>query len=192
MSLARVGLLVAGFVAAVAIVFVVFRAFDERAAPPIVIEDAAATWPLVVDVRGAVVNPGVHELPAGARVQDAIAAAGGFAGDADLSTINLARRLRDGEIVQIATLPVPGSSPAIGTVATAVDAPETGSPRININTATAAELDQLPGVGEVTAARIIAFREENGPYRSIDDLIHVQGISANTIDGFRDQVTTGP
>ena len=192
MSLARVGLLVAGFVAAITIVFAGFRAFDDRAAPPIVIEDAAAIWPVVVDVRGAVAVPGLHELPAGARVQDAITAAGGLSRDADLSTINLARRLRDGEIVQIATFPAPGSSPIAVPVDTSGDNEETAPLRININTATAAELDRLPGVGEVTAARIIAFREENGPYRSIDDLIHVQGISANTIDEFRDQITTGP
>jgi competence protein ComEA len=63
---------------------------------------------------------------------------------------------------------------------------------INLNTASAEELETLPGVGEVTASRIIAYREANGPYRSIDDLVHVQGISTRTINGLRDLVTTGP
>jgi competence protein ComEA len=63
---------------------------------------------------------------------------------------------------------------------------------LNINTATAAELELLPGIGEVTAARIVAFRQENGPYRSIDDLIHVQGISTKTIASFREFVTVTP
>jgi competence protein ComEA len=128
-----------------------------------------------------------------ARVQDVADAAGGFTGDADLSAINLARRVRDGEIVLIASL-----SQSLATPGDPVRPDDVGSAsgaanqKININTATVAELDVLPGIGEVTAARIIAFREEHGPYRSVDDLVHVQGISTNTIAGFRDLVTIGP
>jgi competence protein ComEA len=137
--------------------------------------------------------PGVYELPPGARTQDLVVAAGGLSPEADLSTVNLARRLRDGEVVIFLELPIPGSTPAaladIGAEAGSVEPP---GARININTATAIELDVLPGIGEVTADRIIAYREQNGPYRSVDDLIHVQGISARTIDGFRDLVTTAP
>ena len=107
--------------------------------------------------------------------------------------MNLARRLRDGELVVILALPVPGSTPILPT-AGAGDAAsaEDSRARININTATAEELEALPGVGEVTAARIVAYREQNGPFRSVDDLIHVQGISDRTIDEFRDLVTTSP
>ena len=186
-------MVVVALVAAVAGVYALFRALDERSAPPIVIEDAAATWPVVVEVRGAVENPGVFELLPGARVQDAVVAAGGLSPAADLSTVNLARRLRDGEVVIILELPIPGSTPALPVV-TDTEAVSTEIPgaRININTATAIELEALPGVGEVTADRIIAFREQNGPYRSIDDLIHVQGISDRMIDSFRDLVTTAP
>jgi competence protein ComEA len=189
MSLTRIGLAVVALVAAVAAVYALFQALDERSAPPIVIEDAAANLPVVVEVRGEVEAPGVFALSPGARLQDAIAAAGGLSREADLSTVNLARRLRDGELVVILALPAPGSTPTILT-AGAGDAAEDSRARININTATTKELEALPGVGEVRAARIAAYREQNGPFRSVDDLIHVQGISDRTIDEFRDLVTT--
>jgi len=189
MSLTRIGLAVVALVAAVAAVYALFQALDERSAPPIVIEDAAANLPVVVEVRGEVEAPGVFALSPGARLQDAIAAAGGLSKEADLSTVNLARRLRDGELVVILALPAPGSTPTILT-AGAGDAAEDSRARININTATTKELEALPGIGEVTAARIAAYREQNGPFRSVDDLIHVQGISDRTIDEFRDLVTT--
>jgi competence protein ComEA len=189
-NLSRAVLVIVAIALAVVAVFAVYRALDERAAPPIVIEDAAATRPVVVDVRGAVTAPGVFELPPDARVQDAIAAAGGLAADADLSTINLARRLRDGELVVIASAPVLGTPIS---VAPAADAPEIAdSGRININAATAAELEELPGIGEVIATRIVEFREEHGPYRSVNDLVHVNGISQRMVDELRDLVTTGP
>jgi competence protein ComEA len=184
---------VVALVAAVAAVYAIFQALDERSAPPIVIEDAAANLPLVVEVRGEVETPGVYALSPGARLQDAIAAAGGFSEDADLSMVNLARRLRDGELVVILPIPAPGSTPVLPTQAiddaTAAEGPRA---RININTATAEELEALPSIGEVIAARIIGYREQNGPFRSVDDLIHVQGISDETIDEFRDLVTTSP
>jgi competence protein ComEA len=193
MNVTRIGLAIALLVAAVAGVYALFRALDDRSAPPIVIEDAVATQPIVVDVRGAVQTPGVYELPPGARMQDAVAAAGGLADSADLSTVNLARRLRDAEVIVVAEIPSPGSTPAPNSAPNPNATDTAAQPaRININTATAAELEALPGVGEVTAGRIIAFREENGPFRSVDDLIHIQGISAGMIDDFRPLVTTGP
>jgi competence protein ComEA len=193
MSVTRIGLAIVGLVTAVAVVYALFQALDERSAPPIVIEDVAAILPVVVEVRGQVEAPGVYDLPPGARLQDAIAAAGGLTKDADLSAVNLARRLRDGELVVIPAPSAPGSTPDIPT-AGSVNAAATDDPRerININTGTADALEALPGVGEVTAARIIAYREQYGPFRSVDDLIHVQGISDRTIDGFRELVTTEP
>lgn len=191
MNVTRIVWIAVAFVAAIAATYATFRALDERSAPPIVIEDAAASYPVVVDVRGAVETAGVYELPPGARVQDAISAAGGLVEVADLSTINLARRLRDGEVVTILALPPSGTtSPRVSNVE---DISNQGSrPQININTATAEELDALPGVGEVTAARIIAYRDQNGPFRTVDDLIQVEGIADRTIDAFRDMVTIGP
>ena len=193
MSLTRIGLIVVALVAAVAAVYAIFQALDERSAPPILIEDASANLPVVVEVRGEVAAPGVFALSPGARLQDAIAAAGGLSEAADLSTVNLARRLRDGELVVILALPLLGSTPVVPTggvdVAPAAADPR---PRININTATAEQLEALPGIGEVIASRIIEYREENGSFRSVDDLIHVQGISDQSIDEFRDLVTTSP
>ncbi len=193
MSLTRIGLAVVALVAAVAAVYAIFQALDERSAPPIVIEDASANLPLVVEVRGEVVAPGVFELSPGARLQDAIRAAGGLSNEADLSTVNLARRLRDGELLVILALPASGSTPVLPAVGVedAVSAENPGA-RININSATAEELEALPSIGEVIAARIIAYREQNGPFRSVDDLIHVEGISDRTIDEIRNLVTVGP
>jgi competence protein ComEA len=192
LSLSRIALSVVAIVAAIASVYALFRAIDERTAPPIVIEDAAATLPIVVDVRGAVRSPGVYELAPGARMQDAVSAAGGLGPTADLSVINLARRLRDGEVVVIGEVPTISGSPEAGQAATgAFDAGETTG-KLNINTATTSELVALPGVGEVTAQRIVDYRNANGPFHSVDELDHVQGISARTIEGLRDLVTVAP
>jgi competence protein ComEA len=193
MSVTRVGLAVVALVAAVAAVYAIFQALDERSAPPIVIEDAAANLPIVVEVRGEVEAPGVVVLSPGARLVDAVAAAGGLSRDADLSTVNLARRLRDGELVVILALPASGSTPVLQAEGVDNVVPTDGpQSRININTASAEELEALPGIGEVIAARIIAYREQNGPYRTVDDMIHVQGLSDRTIDDIRDLVTTSP
>jgi len=193
MSLPRMGLVLIALVAAVAVVYAIYQALDERSGPLILIEDAAADVPVVVEVRGAVDAPGVYELSPGARLQDAIAAAGGVTDEADLSTVNLARRLRDGELVMVLALPSPGSTPGVPISGADHAVPATGPQvRININTATAEELEALPEIGEVTAARIIAYREQNGPFRSVDDLINVEGVTLRTIDQFRELVTTAP
>ncbi len=192
MGLTRVGLIILGVFAAIVGAYALFQAFDDRAAPPIVIDDAAANQPIVVDVRGAVIAPGAFTLPPGARVQDAIAAAGGLSPAADLSTVNLARRIRDGEVLVVQELLVAGGSPEPGAIGVADGSPAESLQKINLNTASVTDLDVLPGIGEVTAERIVRFREENGPFRSIDDLVLVQGISDRTIDDFRDLVTVGP
>ena len=151
---------------------------------------------VVVHVVGAVVEPGVYELPAGARGDDAVRAAGGLTGDADSRAVNLALQLVDGEQLVIPrrgeTLPTnaprhqPGATaagnPAAGTPAAGVTGPrtpaaKTTAPRlVNINRATVAELDQLPGVGPSTARAIVEHRERYGPYATVDDLLAVRGI----------------
>jgi competence protein ComEA len=189
----RIGLSIVAILLAIVGVYAVFRALDQRAAPPIVIEDASIAQTVTVDVRGAVNTPGVYELPPGARVQDAVAAAGGLSAGADLSTINLARRLRDGEVLIISVLPRTNGSPAAPTGVQNASNSEAGAhSRVNINTATAAELEALPEIGEVTAEKIIAFREANGPFHSVDDLVQIPGISSRTVESLRDLVTTGP
>ena len=188
----RVGLAVLALVLAVGGVYAAFRAFDQRAAPPIVIADASVSQPVVVDIRGSVVVPGVYELPPGARVQDAVRAAGGLDANADLTTINLARRVRDGEVIVIAVLPTSGQTPVVTEeVANREEEADAGR-KVNINTATESELEALPGIGKVTAQKIIAFREANGPFHSVDDLVQIDGISTRTAESLRDLVTTGP
>ena len=181
------------FVAAIVVIFAAARAIDERTAPPIIIDNTLVQPGIVVDVRGEVARPGVYQLPAGARLDDAVVAAGGLTNDADLTQLNLAARLQDGSVVTVpgvAALESGDTSTTSSAGGTAGGGATTSL--INLNTATQQELETLPGVGEVTATRIIDYREANGPYRSVDDLVHVQGISTRTINGLRDLVTTGP
>jgi competence protein ComEA len=132
---------------------------------------------IVVDVEGAVLEPGIRELPSGARVADAVSAAGGYAPDADLeaaaATINLAERLTDGAQVVVPRIGAgaaaggPNAAPSGAEAAAMEDEPD--GP-LNINTASADELEALPGIGPVTVDRIIAGREER-PFSSLDDAV---------------------
>ncbi len=145
--------------------------------------DALSVDVVVLHVIGAVAEPGIVELALGSRVVDAIASAGGPAADADLTGVNLARVVADGEQLRVPRVgEVPVSVPGTGT-GVAADG------RVNINTADAAALETLPGVGPALAARIIAWRDENGPFRSVDELTAVSGIGEKTLDGMRDQAT---
>lgn len=126
---------------------------------------------VVVHVAGAVSSPGVYTLPADSRVDDAVRAAGATA-DADLSQLNLAQKLADGQKI---TVPVAGATPADGSsAATTADSDNGGL--ININTATQEELETLPSIGEVRAQAILAYREEHGGFRTTDELMEVSGI----------------
>lgn len=136
---------------------------------------------LYVHVFGAVANPGLYRLDDGARVVDVIAAAGGLTSDADDTAINLARRLTDGEQVRV---PIIGESPPAASVpGVATDG------RVNLNTADVAALDTLPRVGPAIAQRIIDWREANGAFTSVDDLLSVPGIGEKMLAGLRDLVT---
>lgn len=132
---------------------------------------------LYVHVSGAVAAPGLYRLREGARVVDAVAAAGGFAEGADEGAVNLARPLGDGEQLAV---------PLIG-------APEQGGSggdgRVNLNTATEAELDTLPRIGPALASRILRWREENGRFTSVDDLLAVPGIGEKMLESLRSLVT---
>jgi competence protein ComEA len=152
---------------------------------------ALPTGQVVVHVAGRVRHPGVVELPAGSRVIDAIEAAGGARPGAHLGLLNLARVLVDGEQVAVG---VPGAAaaqaPTGGTTAALVPgAPETSAPLVNLNTASQAELEELPGVGPVTATSIIDWRTENGGFSTVDELVEVSGIGEVTLAELRDLVT---
>jgi len=131
---------------------------------------------VVVHVLGSVMAPGLYELPGGARVVDAVAAAGGFTETADRGGVNLARVLVDAEQVRV---------PAMGE--SAPDAAEGGL--VNLNTADSAGLQVLPRVGPAMADRIIAWREANGGFRAIEDLLAVSGIGEATFESLRPLVT---
>jgi competence protein ComEA len=138
---------------------------------------------LFVHVSGAVVEPGLYRLSAGARLFDAVAAAGGLADDADAAAVNLARTIDDGEQIHV---PVVGEAPAPGTGS---GVPGAAGGKIDLNTADLATLDQLPRVGPAIAQRIIDWREANGRFTSVDDLLGVPGIGDKMLSGIRDLVT---
>ncbi|MEV1130608.1 ComEA family DNA-binding protein [Agromyces sp. NPDC049794] len=146
-------------------------------------EVEVGTAPLLVHVLGAVAKPGLVELRAGARVVDAVAAAGGFTAQADPAGVNLARPVVDGEqLVVLAIGEVPAPAGAVGGGAPA------GDGLVHLNTADVAELDTLPRIGPALAQRIIDWREANGPFASVDQLLEVAGIGDAVFSGLAELV----
>lgn len=142
--------------------------------------DVASSASVFVHVSGSVTAPGLYVLDEGARVVDAVAAAGGFAPGADEAAVNLARPLSDGEQLLV---------PAIGAAAEAGAAEPAGDGRVNLNTADATQLDTLPRIGPAMADRIIQWRDENGRFTSVEDLLAVPGIGDKMLETLRDLVT---
>ena len=139
---------------------------------------------LSVHISGAVAEPGVYSLPPGSIVQDAVDAAGGLLDEANVDLINLAARLEAGEQFH-----VPRIQPTeAGVEAQTMNDSTPYNDRININSATAPELVQLPGIGPALAESIIEFREANGPFQSIDDLVNVPGIGEAKLNNLRDLI----
>ncbi|CAN2209302.1 ComEA DNA uptake protein and related DNA-binding proteins [Candidatus Nanopelagicaceae bacterium] len=162
-----------GLVAAIVLVlsvFIVIRGNTQSGAVPEIVPVTLAEPEIFVDVTGAVNKPGVYTLPGKSRVIDAIKAAGDSAPGADLSTINLARVLNDGEQIYVDSLVMSSSGQRVSK--------KTPSGPININRATARQLDALDGIGPVIAARIVEYRKINGSFLSVDDLQKVSGIGA--------------
>ncbi len=140
--------------------------------------------PVLVDVAGWVRRPGVYEFHEGDRVIDAIEAAGGARAGAALDALNLAAPLADGTQILVPRRQAAGSvgsAPSVGGGA--------APPKVNVNAASAGELEALPGVGEVIAQRIVDYRTANGPFGSVDDLLDVSGIGEVTLENIRDLVT---
>jgi competence protein ComEA len=147
---------------------------------------AASAEMLIVQVSGAVVRPGLYSLPAGSRVGDAISAAGGFAPDVDPraaeAQLNLAAKLQDAQSIHV---------PRRGDAASAASAGANHTKGlVNLNTATAAELDVLPGIGPATAQKIIAAREQ-APFKSVNDLVTRKIVTTATLAKLRSLVTVG-
>lgn len=154
--------------------------------------------PIVVHVSGAVSQPGIYTLPPDCRVQAALDAAGGPLPEANVSEINLAAFIQDGSQLWI---PFQASNPSQITSQTSTSTPpeyksiepihQTLPELININTATRSELESLPGIGPVTAEHMIAYREENGPFASIEDIEKVPGIGPAKFEQVKDLITVG-
>jgi competence protein ComEA len=151
-------------------------AASEQPAQPLVADSPAVVPRLVVHVAGAVRRPGLYRLAEGKRVADAVARAGGATAPADTAAINLAAPLADGMQVL-----VPRRGPAVG-------GKQPGG-RVSLGSATLAELDALPGVGPVTAQKILDFRTQQGGFRSVDDLDAIPGIGPARIEQLRDVVS---
>ena len=132
---------------------------------------------LLIHIVGEVVTPGVYQLNSGARVLDAVAAAGGFTKKADQSSINLVRPISDGEQIIITPKGANGS----GFSEAGGGAGDSGSTKININRATAQQLDALPGIGPTLAARIVDYRNANGGFDTVTDLGQVAGIGVKLL-----------
>jgi competence protein ComEA len=164
----------------------------ERAAgaPPAASGSPTTASTIVVQIAGAVARPGVYTMPSGSRVHELLARAGGAAPGADPNALALAAPLADGarvyvpkvgEVVGVAGL---GAAPPGATSTGGIDLP------IDLNRASADELDQLPGIGPATAQAIVAHRDQHGPFGSVDDLLDVRGIGPAKLDAIRGLVTT--
>jgi competence protein ComEA len=143
---------------------------------------------LVVDVVGEVRRPGLYRLRDGARIADAVRRAGGALRGADLAALNLAAPLVDGIQVVVPAQAQETAGPSSGTGGAGTSAGAAG-PLVSLSSATVEDLDQLPGVGPVTAQRIVDYRTEHGPFASVDDLDAVPGIGPTRIEQLRDLVT---
>jgi len=166
------------------------RATASGAQPPPVVRIApAGGGEAVVHVVGAVRRAGVYRLAVGSRVQEAVRRAGGPRRSADLDAINLAARVADGQ--QIVVPARRDASGVAGAAAGAAGADAGALPAgpINLNTATAEQLDQLDGVGPATAAKILAWRREHGGFRAVDDLAQVPGIGPKRLAALRPHVS---
>ena len=143
---------------------------------------------VMVYVTGAVQQPGVHQVEEGARLADAVEAAGGADPDADLVAVNLAVRVADEDHWHIPRVgeaaPPPATQTTTGTTARSAG----GGSRLNINAASAEELERLPQIGEVRAQAIVAHRDANGPFDTVENLVEVHGIGPGTLNAIRDLV----
>ena len=143
---------------------------------PVTLQSSPTPGQIVVYITGAVNSPGVYSLPMEARIKDLVDAAGGFLAGAEEEKVNLAALLEDGQQIV-----VPGL----------VDTSHISAGRININAATAADFDSLPGIGPTTAQAIVDYRLQNGKFATIEDIQKVPGIGPSTYDRIKDYLTAG-
>jgi competence protein ComEA len=187
----------AGFLLAGTLVFV-SRA---PAGEPILLEPPPTKAPVAVHVVGAVPRPGLYEFAKGARVQDAIDAAGGLLAEANVDSLNLAALLEDGQQLVIpykdgsgtssdsGTVNLPSSESAVPTAETATSSNSSNADLVNINTASLDELIALPSIGPTIAQKIIDYRNENGAFSTIEDIMNVSGVGPSIFEDIKDLIT---
>jgi competence protein ComEA len=157
---------------------------------PVALLPSSTPEPIVVYVTGAVQRPGVYTLPRGSRLVNVVEAAGGFIEGVDLNQINLAEAVKDEQQVVIpglSTLPTPELT--IGGNGLLVTPTPFAGEKININKADVTLLDTLPGIGPTTAQKIVDYREKNGPFTRVDDLLKIPGIGPSTLEEIRGLIT---
>ncbi len=155
---------------------------------PIHLNPPPTPAPILVHVTGAVMHPGVYALPPDARVRDAIAAAGGTRPEALTDAINLAAKLEDGQQIVVPSVSPLSSTPT--ETLTMLSTPTASAPYpLDINRATAEELEALPGIGPTLAQRILTYRAEHGPFHKVEDLLAVPGIGPATLERLRPYLT---
>ncbi len=159
----------------------------EEQSPSLFIEENTESVRVAVHIGGAVRNPGLYYLDPSSRVADAIQSAGGPTADADLDAINLASKVTDGLKIVVPSRINKENSMVAADSGQSSGTSESGG-KININTASARELEELPGIGEVLAERIVSFRETNGPFKSIEEIKKVSGIGEKKFESIRDLI----
>jgi competence protein ComEA len=156
---------------------------------PVTLLPSPTPEPIMVYVTGAVQRPGVYQVPRDSRLVDVVALAGGFLEGADVTQINLAEKLEDGQQIAIpgvSDFPTPQLTIGGGGLLVTPTPPASGP--INLNTATQTQLEALPGIGPSTAEKIIQYREDNGPFERVEDLLKIPGIGPETLDKIRSLV----
>jgi len=169
----------------------VILASSQPRGTPIQLRPPPTPAPMRVHVTGAVTQPGVYDLPVGSRVEDLISTSGGFTADADPGSLNLAAQLQDGAQVVVPTQRSTAVSQSPDKPQTSDQQPSSSAFPININTATQEELEALPGIGPVTAGKIIDYRQNSGGFASIEEIQKVSGIGPATFEKLRDLITVG-
>ena len=197
----ELGRILFGFLCALLAVGIIRLLSEQPRGYPIQLTPPPTPAPLVVHISGAVRHPGVYQLKAGSRVWDAVRLAGGFSSNADQDSLNQAVFLEDGSRIHIPTLPVNPVSPQQETPTiiptstlptpsqTVLASPVRINFPIDINTASGEELELLPQIGQVRAARILAYRQSHGLFKKIEDIRNVYDISPEVYAAIRDLIT---
>jgi competence protein ComEA len=173
-----------GFLLGIAITAVIYLLAIPPRGTPIMLMNTNTPSPIIIDISGEVKNPGLVQLTSNHRIADAIDAAGGALHSADLSKINLAAEIFDGE-----KLYIPGSQNSPTKIAEGNLPAGIITTRLDINTATLSDFDQLPGIGPAKAQAIIDYRKENGMFDTLEDLLNVPGVGVSLLNQIKDYIT---